>query len=64
MDGESVVQTLGEPKSKVPAVGSLEVWIYNDEAFSQKKNAMVPVEYILYMEDGQVSSYDYVQSGL
>lgn len=64
MDGNTVLSKLGEPTTKVPSGGPLEVWIYNDEAFSEKRNKLIPVEYILYIEDGHVSSFDYAEVDL
>ena len=64
MNSTAVVQTLGEPGEKFQSGGQSEVWIYRDQAFSQRKNAMVPVEYLIYLDGDQVTSYDYVTSDL
>lgn len=61
MKSESVLEVLGEPESRVSSSDTTEVWIYHDKAFSQRQNRVVPVEYLLYVENGYVSSYDYIR---
>ncbi len=64
MDTETVVRQLGEPGEKFNSGAGSEVWIYRDSTWSAKKRSLIPVEYLIYIDEGQVTSYEYLSTDI